>query len=59
MIVDTKGKPQSLEVARSGGEPFDEFAIAAVRSWRFKPATCGGEPISMPIKVEVSFRRRW
>jgi TonB family protein len=56
MIVDTKGKPQDLKVSRSGGKQFDDSAIHAVRGWRFKPATCNGEPMAMPINVEI---RSW
>lgn len=55
MIVDTKGKPQNLKVSRSGGKPFDDSAMAAVRGWQFKPATCNGEPMAVPINVEIRY----
>ena len=55
MIVDTKGKPQDLKVSRSGGKQFDGSAMAGVRGWRFKPATCNGEPMAVPINVEIRF----
>jgi TonB family protein len=55
MIIDTKGEPQDLRVSRSGGRQFDDSALAAVRGWRFKPATCNGEPMSVPISVEIRF----
>ena len=55
MIVDTKGKPQDVKVSRSGGKQFDDSAMAAVRAWRFKPATCNGEPMGVPINVEIRF----
>jgi TonB family protein len=56
MIVDIKGKPQGLKIARSGGKRFDDSAMAVVQGWRFQPGTCNGEPMPMPINVEVSFR---
>ncbi len=34
----------------------DGAATAAVRRWRFKPATLNGRPIAMWVKVPVSFR---
>jgi periplasmic protein TonB len=34
----------------------DEKAIAAVREWRFQPATLNGQPVAVQINVEVSFR---
>ncbi len=36
-------------------EPFASAAAAAVRTWRFEPATRGGKPIVAKIKVEVAF----
>jgi len=54
LVVDTKGKPQDAKVVRPGNKSLDEMALRAVRDWRFKPATCNGEPMPMPISVEVS-----
>jgi TonB family protein len=56
LIVDAKGSPQDLKVARSGGKSFDENALRAVRAWRFKPAVCDGRPIATTIQVEVNYR---
>jgi TonB family protein len=57
MIVDVKGKTQAVKVTRSGGKQFDDPAMNAVRGWHFKPATCNGEPIPVPINVEIRFGR--
>jgi TonB family protein len=37
------------------GKGFDEKALDAVRSWKFKPATKGGKPVPTEIVVEVQF----
>jgi TonB family protein len=56
LIVDTKGKPQHIKVSQSGGRGFDEAAVATVeQQWRFKPATCDGEPMPMEIRVILKF----
>jgi TonB family protein len=55
LVVDTKGKPQDVKVVGSGGTEFDQAAISAVRDWRFKPGICRGEPMPMPILVQVDF----
>jgi len=55
LVVDIQGKPQDLKVSRSGGKGFDEAALAAVQKWRFKPATCDGEPMPIEIRVEANF----
>lgn len=56
LVIDTKGKPQNVTVLRSGRKNYDESALSAVRAWRFKPATCNGEPMPVQINVEVGFR---
>jgi TonB family protein len=56
MVVDVKGKPQNVEVTRSGGKAFDKMAVEAVQKWRFKPAMCNGEAMPMQIEADVSFR---
>ena len=56
LLVDVKGKPQDLQISRSGGKRFDEEALSAVRSWRFKPATCNGKAVPSLVDVEVQFQ---
>jgi len=56
VLIDTKGVPQNLAVSRSGGKKFDEAALAGVRCWRFKPATCNGEAIPYETYVDIAFR---
>ena len=56
LVVDSNGMPRHLEVARRLGAGLDEMAMAAVQSYRFLPATKYGQPIAVPIAVEVKFR---
>jgi periplasmic protein TonB len=56
LIIETDGKTHDLRVVQSVDEAFDNAAMEAVRRWRFKPATCGGEPIATQISVEINFR---
>jgi TonB family protein len=55
LVVDTKGKPQNVRIVDSGGAIFDKAAVSTLGSWRFKPATCTGEPIPMMITVRLDF----
>jgi TonB family protein len=57
LIVDTQGRPQNLQVNQSGGKEFDDKALVTVQKWRFRPATCDGDPMPMAIEVEVDFNR--
>lgn len=54
--VDPEGAFNDLCVLVPAGSGLDEKAIAAVRTWRFEPATLTGEPVAVRIKVEVDFR---
>jgi TonB family protein len=56
LVVGADGRPHNLRVARSLGMGLDEKALAAVREWRFQPATLDRQPVAVEINVEVSFR---
>jgi TonB family protein len=54
--VDLQGTFTDLCVLVPGGVGLDENAISAVKTWRFEPASAGGEPVAVRINVEVDFR---
>lgn len=56
LIVGTDGKPHDLRVVGSVDKAFDNAAMEAVRHYRFKPATCDGEPIATRIDVNMKFQ---
>lgn len=56
LMVGTDGAPHDLRVARSVDDASDKAAMEAVRRWRFKPATCDGEPVAVQMNVEVNVR---
>lgn len=56
LVVGTDGKTHLIHVVQSGGEAFDVSAVRAVQQWKFRPATCQGEPIATMINVDVEFR---
>jgi TonB family protein len=53
IVVGKSGKPQNVKPLRSAGKDYKESALNAMRSWHFKPGTCDGEPMPMPITVEI------
>lgn len=58
LIVGTDGVPRDVKVLRGLGFGLDEEAVKAIETWRFKPATRGGEPVAVQSQIEVNFRPR-
>jgi hypothetical protein len=54
LLIGTDGRVKEVNVRESipGQTP---KLIAAIQSWRFKPATRGGEPVEAPFTVDISF----
>jgi protein TonB len=56
VFVSVQGTAQDVSVLTSSGHPIlDDAAIAAVRTWRFEPATQGGVPESGSADVPIRF----
>jgi TonB family protein len=55
LIVDTDGKPQNVHVEVSLEPGLDQYAVEAVKRYRFKPAMKGRHPIAVKVNVEVNF----
>lgn len=55
VIINKEGKVQGAQIIRPLGLGLDEEAVAAVRTWRFRPATRNGEPVVVELAVEVAF----
>jgi len=52
-IVSETGEVSDIVVVESAGKVVDDVVVAAVRGWKFEPATKGG----VRVKVETSFRQ--
>jgi TonB family protein len=56
VVIDERGRVGDVEVMRSVGHGFDEAAVAAVRQWKFRPATRNGKPIKVVHVIPFDFR---
>jgi TonB family protein len=56
MVVTESGRPDKITVLLPLGYGLDEEAVAAIKKWRFEPATKRGKPVSVWATVEVKFR---
>lgn len=57
VIVDATGKVNNIRVVRPMGMGLDEAAVAAVKTWRFKPAEHSGQPVATAMNIEVAFNK--
>ena len=49
------GSTDDVHVVSGASHEIDEVTERAVKSWRFKPAMCGNEPVVDEIHVQVAF----
>lgn len=56
MIIDTKGKPEHIELLHSHGTYFDQAAMAAVQQSAFQPGMMNGKPVPVWIDVRVVYQ---
>jgi protein TonB len=55
--VSTGGMCLSVEVLESSGHTvLDRAAVAAVKKWRFKPASTGAAAVEAEVEVPIRFR---
>jgi TonB family protein len=56
--IDATGKVAEASVQESGGAPFDQAALAAVRGFEFSPAEIDGKPAAIRILYRYLFTLR-
>ncbi len=57
-LVTEAGTVDDLRVVKSSDPRFNDGVLAAVKTWRFKPATSQGRPVPYPKTVKIPFRIR-
>jgi TonB family protein len=55
-VIDRQGKLRSIYPVATSHEGFVDSAIAAVKLWRFKPATRNGKPVEIAANIGMRFR---
>jgi TonB family protein len=58
IVVRRDGSVGEVRVLQGLGHGLDERAIAAVRQWRFSPATRKGAPVDVMVEVAMEFKLR-
>lgn len=52
--IGTDGKVKEVKVERSS-KLFDDAAVAAVRTWEYKPTVLDGQPVQVILTIPVNF----
>lgn len=55
VTIDEQGNVTATAVAKSSNAGFDQFAMDAVKKWKFKPGLQDGNPISMTVTIPIKF----
>jgi TonB family protein len=56
MSVLLDGSVDNIHLIGSSTHAMDEATLQILKTWKFKPAMCGAEPVTSDIQVVVSFR---
>jgi TonB family protein len=56
MTVLTDGSVDDIQLMGKSARSMDESTLQTLKSWKFKPAMCGAEPVVSDMEVVVSFR---
>jgi periplasmic protein TonB len=54
--VDASGRTKNIKLVRGLGMGLDENAIEAAKTWLFEPGRKDGQPVSVAILIEVTFK---
>jgi TonB family protein len=57
LVVDARGNPQNVKIKQSAGSALDDEAMAAVKQYKFAPATLHGNPVPVYVDIRVDFKR--
>ena len=55
-IIGTDGRVHSPFILESAGRQDDQVVLDAVRTWRYRPATCNGVPTESEARIGFSGR---
>ena len=56
MTILTDGSVGDIQLIGSAARSMDSATLQTLKSWKFKPAMCGNDPVVSDIMVVVSFR---
>jgi hypothetical protein len=58
LVVNEKGLPESVTIARISDDRFAAGVLEAVRAYRLQPATLAGKPVAVTMQTVVKYEYR-
>ena len=58
VVISPDGKPEDVLVYRHLSPDLDAEAVRTVRQWRFTSGMSNGQPVAVPVLIEVNFQLR-
>ncbi len=55
VTIDEQGNVTATAVSKSSNEGFNNFAMDAVKKWKFKPAQQDGNPVGITVTIPIKF----
>ena len=55
-IIDKEGNVTNVKVLKGLPMGLEEAAVEAIKSWKFKPATLNGKPVTVYYNLTVNFK---
>jgi TonB family protein len=56
LTVQEDGSVSDVQIVQTAEHEMDRQTVETVKTWKFKPAMCGNDPVASDITVEVNFR---
>ena len=55
VLIDENGAVAECTVSKSSHAEFEEAAVSAVKTWKFKPASKGGVAVKSSVVIPIKF----
>jgi TonB family protein len=52
-VVTPDGSVADIKLLKRSTPEFDDYAVAALRQWKFEPATKDGTPVALRLETEM------
>jgi TonB family protein len=55
MVIGTDGSTRDVVVLEAPHPELGRVSVEAARQWKFRPATCHGDPVAVIFNIQITF----